>query len=40
MRNNWILTKAEATLLFAGLALLVTGMALLTEGAMWIRAIG
>jgi hypothetical protein len=40
MRNKWILTKAETTLLFTGLAFLVTGMALLSEGAMWIRAIG
>jgi hypothetical protein len=38
MRNNWILTKAETTLLFTGLAVLVTGMALLTGGSVWIAA--
>jgi VIT1/CCC1 family predicted Fe2+/Mn2+ transporter len=39
MRNNWILTRAETTLLLTGLALLVTGMGLLSEGSLWIMAL-
>jgi hypothetical protein len=40
MRNNWILTRAETLLLVTGIAFLVTGMALLSEGALWIAADG
>jgi hypothetical protein len=33
MRNNWILTRLETAIFFAGVALL-------TGGAMWATAIG
>ena len=38
MRHNWILTRAETTLLITGLTLLITGMGLLSEGSLWMMA--
>jgi hypothetical protein len=39
MRSNWILTRAETMFLVTGITLLITGMGLLTEGALWITAL-